>query len=145
MRCRTWSVLSCCGVMLAATILISANGWAARDAPSGEPSEAERVVQKQLDAYNQRDLEGFLATYAEEVTLSNFPDELLSTGLDAMRTRYGALFDRTPDLHAEITRRIVQGDYVIDHEQVTAQGREFSAVAIYQVKDGKIHHVWFVR
>jgi hypothetical protein len=125
--------------------LISGFGWAAQDGPSREPSEAERVVQTQLDAYNRRDLDGFLETYAEEVTLSNFPDDVLSTGIEAMRERYGALFGRTPDLHAAITQRIVRGDYVIDHERVRADGREFRAVAIYQVKDGKIQHVWFMR
>ena len=145
MRCLALGVLSCCGMMVAATILIAGNGWAARNDPSHEPSDAERVVQNQLDAYNQRDLDRFLETYADEVTLSNFPDEILSTGLEAMRSRYGSFFDRTPDLHAEIARRIVQGDYVIDHERVTAQGRTFNAVAIYQVKNGKIQHVWFLR
>ncbi|WP_161602423.1 nuclear transport factor 2 family protein [Tautonia marina] len=145
MRRRYREVLLCCGVIITAIALVSVNGWAARDEPSHAPNDAERIVQQQLEAYNRRDLNDFLATYAETVILSNFPDELLSTGIDAMRTRYGALFDRTPDLHAEITQRIVQGDYVIDHEQGTAQGREFSAVAIYEVKGGKIQHVWFVR
>ena len=34
--------------------------------PSNEP---ENVVQRQLDAYNARDLEAFMATYAEEAQL----------------------------------------------------------------------------
>ncbi|WP_206352064.1 nuclear transport factor 2 family protein [Tautonia rosea] len=145
MRRFFWGFLGFGAVMIMAIIMASGISRASRDVPTREPSEAERIVQQQLDAYNRRDIDGFLETYAEEVTLSNFPDGLLSTGIDAMRTRYGAFFDRTPDLHAEVTQRIVQGDYVIDHEQVTAQGREFGAVAIYLVKNGKIQNVWLLR
>ena len=141
--CLTWLV-----AMVVTSV--SGSGTARQEAPGeravpAEASEAERVVQEQVEAYNRRDLDGFLATYSPQVKLYDFPDELRTTGLDAMRERYGAFFERTPDLHAEITRRIVQGDYVIDHERVTAGGREMTAVAIYQVEGGKITNVWFVR
>ena len=108
-------------------------------------SEAETLVQEQLEAYNRHDLEGFLKTYSPEIKLYTFPDEELSSGLEPMRKSYGELFRRQPDRKAKITRRIVQGDYVIDHEEVTGGGRKSSAVAIYRVKEKKITAVWFVK
>jgi hypothetical protein len=62
-----------------------------------------------------------------------------------MRNTYGKLFEREPDRKATIARRIVQGDYVIDHEQVSGGGRKFTAVAVYRVKNGKINAVWFLK
>jgi hypothetical protein len=108
-------------------------------------SEAEKIVQEQLDAYNRHDVEAFLTTYSPEIKLYEFPDKELSSGLDSMRKTYGNLFEREPDRKARIAKRIVQGDHVIDHEEVSGGGRKFTAVAIYRVKGGKIAAVWFVK
>lgn len=105
----------------------------------------ETIVQKQLDAYNARDINGFMDTYTEDVGLYNFPDELRTQGQMVMRKGYGAYFESTPDLHADIKNRIVIGNMVIDEEEVTANGNIFNAVAIYEVENGKISKVTFVR
>ena len=107
-------------------------------------SDAAKIVQEQLEAYNRHDVDAFLKTYSSEIKLYEFPKKELSTGLDAMRKTYGKLFERAPDLKARIAKRIVQGDYVIDHEELSSGGRKSTAVAIYRVKDGKIAAVWFV-
>ncbi len=105
----------------------------------------EHIVQKQLDAYNNRDIEAFLATYSKNVKVYNFPEQLQYEGLDQMRTSYVGFFKNTPDLHCEIKNRIVFGNKVIDEELVTVNGSQFSAVAIYEVSNGKISKVTFVR
>lgn len=107
--------------------------------------DPEIIIQKQLDAYNERDIEGFLATYTSDIKLYNFPNTLRTDGLAAMRKGYGDYFESSPDLHAEIKNRIVIGNTVIDEEEVTANGSTFSAVAIYEVENGKISKVTFVR
>ena len=108
-------------------------------------SRPEKIVQEQLEAYNRHDIDAFLKTYSADIKLYEFPDKEISSGLEAMRKTYGALFERVPDRKAKIAKRIVQGDYVVDHEQVSGGGREFTAVAIYHVKDDKIDAVWFVK
>ena len=112
---------------------------------SPELSAAEKVVREQVDAYNRHDLDAFLKTYSADIKLYEFPDKEIASGLEAMRKTYGKLFEREPDRKAKIARRIVQGDYVIDHEEVSGGGREFKAIAIYLVKDGKITTVWFLK
>jgi hypothetical protein len=107
--------------------------------------DPEIIVQKQLDAYNARDIEGFLATYASDIKLYNFPNTLRTDGVAAMRKGYGSYFESTPDLHAEIKNRMVIGNTVIDEEEVTANGNKFNAVAIYEIENGKISKVTFVR
>ena len=107
---------------------------------------AEAVVQAQLEAYNARDLEAFLATYAEDAVLIDLPETVLARGTAQMRERYAKAFADTT-LHAEIVKRIVVGNTVVDHERVRRRFPEgpgtLDAVAIYVVENGKIARVWF--
>ncbi|MEX0291411.1 MAG: nuclear transport factor 2 family protein [Flavobacteriaceae bacterium] len=103
------------------------------------------VVQKQLDAYNARDIDAFMETYSDDIKLFNFPNQLSQEGKEGMREGYGKFFQNTPDLHCEIKNRIVIGNKVIDEEYLTVNGGNFSAVAIYEVENGKIVKVTFLR
>ncbi|WP_299129213.1 nuclear transport factor 2 family protein [uncultured Winogradskyella sp.] len=105
----------------------------------------ESTVQKQLDAYNAKDVEGFLAQFSEDIKLYNYPNELLSEGKDQMRKDYISWFNRTPDLKAVLKDRILIGNKVIDKEEVNANGRVFSTVAIYEVVNGIITKVTFMQ
>jgi len=109
----------------------------------------ERVdsVVRQVQAYNARDLEGFLACYAEDVVIEDAEGKALMRGLQAMRSRYGLLFTDSPEPHAEIVTRIRVGRYVIDEEWVTGTpGGDVHAAAIYRLDDdGLIDRVRFLR
>jgi len=108
-------------------------------------TEAEKIVQQQLDAYNKRDIDAFMATYTKDIKLYNYPEELRTEGQKAMRERYDNFFKNTPDLHAFIKKRIVIGNKVIDEEQITINGKIYNAVAIYEVENGKIKKVTFIQ
>ncbi len=103
------------------------------------------IVQKQLDAYNARDIDAFMDTYSNNIELYNFPNKSTRKGKEAMREGYAGFFENTPDLHCEIKNRIVIGNKVIDEEYITANGKSFSAVAIYEVENGKIAKVTFLQ
>lgn len=103
----------------------------------------EMLVQRQLNAYNARDLEAFLDTYSEDVTLFNFPDSLTSRGKESMRKTYGGMFKNLKYLHCEIVKRIKLNSTIIDHERVKFDNEIVEAIAIYEVKDGKIVRVTF--
>ena len=113
----------------------------------GQNATPEAIVDAQLAAYNRRDLEGFLSFYAEDAVLANYPDHVTQTGKAEMRTRYQLRFSN-PSLHAEIIKRITFGRFVIDHERVVApppaEGT-LEAVAVYEIKDGKIVRVTFLK
>jgi len=108
----------------------------------------EQAAQAQLDAYNARDLDAFLAPYAADVELARLPGgEVFARGHAAMRSIYGELFARAPDLHCRLVARIRHDRFVVDQEEVTGvPGRErFGAVAIYEVADGLIVRAWFLK
>lgn len=105
----------------------------------------EQLVQRQLNAYNARNIDAFMATYAENIEIYDFNGDLLMKGQDPMRTRYQSMFENTPNLHCELVNRIVMGSTVIDQEHVRVGDRFIDAVAIYTLADGKISQVTFVR
>lgn len=112
---------------------------------TSEASDVETIVQKNLEAYNARDIDAFMADYADDVKLYAYPNTLQTDGKEAMRKSYKDWFDRVPDLNGFVKKRIVIGNKVIDEEQVTANGKIFNAVAIYEVENGKITKVTFIQ
>ncbi len=108
---------------------------------------AEDVVQQQVNAYNARDVEAFLATYGPEIELFYHLTDLRYAGLEEMREAYQSLFEAAPELHVEIVARITLGNYVIDREKVTgfSDGETKNAVAVYLVEDGLIRKVWLLK
>lgn len=110
-------------------------------------SHPAAVVQRQLEAYNARDVDAILATYAPDAQQFEFPDTLLATGTAQLRERFAARFQE-PNLHAHLLHRTVLGNKVIDHEEVTRTFPEgpgkIELLAIYEVQDGKIAKAWFL-
>ena len=108
------------------------------------PESPVDVVQRQLEAYNARDLERFAATYSEDIRIFRTPAvEPAISGQAQLREVYRQRFAST-GLHAEIVSRIVLGNKVIDHERVRGIRETLvEAVAVYEVVDGLITSVWF--
>ena len=104
---------------------------------------AAATVQRQLDAYNAHDLERFVAEYAADVEVFRPPAaNPVLPGLQSFAAHYAGNRFTLPDLHAEVTNRIVAGDIVVDHERITGlRANVVEAVAVYKVVDGKIRTV----
>jgi hypothetical protein len=107
----------------------------------------ETVVQRQLDAFNARDVTALLATYADDARLFEHPDKLLAQGAAALRERFTARFQER-NLRAALQQRIVMGNFVFDHEVVTRTFPEgpgtLEVVMIYEVHNGRIANSWSV-
>lgn len=82
------------------------------------PPTPESIVQRQLDAYNSRDVDVLMTTYADDVMLFEYPDTLPCRGAAQVRERMMARLS-DPHLHARLIHRAVMGSVVIDHEEVT--------------------------
>lgn len=103
-------------------------------------------VKQQLEAYNNRDINTFADAFADSVKVFSFPDKLLYQGKEKLFDRYDAMFSARPDLHAEIVKRMVVGNTVIDQESVTFDKKapKVNAIAIYKIHNGKITQVYFI-
>jgi hypothetical protein len=103
------------------------------------------LVQQQLNAYNARSIDAFLAPYADDVELYDFPDKLVGKGKDAMRKAYTAVFSAFPDLHCEIKHRIVHGSTIIDDESISGIGKtKVEGTSIYKIENNKIKKVYVI-
>ena len=108
----------------------------------------EQIVQAQVDAYNSRNISDFINCHAPDIELFSFPENTpYATGRAGLKEIYQDVFENSPDLHAEITNRIVMGNTVIDHEKVTGRKGIDSLIiiAIYEIENGLIAKARFIR
>ncbi|MDR7151268.1 hypothetical protein J2W49_003241 [Hydrogenophaga palleronii] len=99
------------------------------------------VVQAQLEAYNARNLEGWLSTYSEDAEQFLLHAGSLARGQAAIRQRMEERF-KDPALHAKLLHRTCMESVVVDHELVTRTFPEGLAtvemICVYEVQAGKI-------
>ncbi len=104
------------------------------------------VVQAQLDAYNAKDIDALLATYAPDAEQYVLHGERLAQGHAQMRERFLARFAE-PDLHARLLSRTVVGAMVVDSELITRNFPEglgtVEMLCVYEVVDGRIQRASF--
>ena len=112
---------------------------------AGTNASIEGPVQRQLDAYNARDLARFVAEYADDVRVWRIPSaEPALSGKAAFSAYYAQHRFGNSALHAQVVARMIAGNKVVDHERIRGLGPEIvEALAVYEVTDGLIRNVWF--
>ena len=129
-------------------VLLSACATTTTAQYSGPPTASrntslEAIIDAQLAAYDRRDVEGFLSYYSEDAKLFDHPNKLTVSGKEQLRSRYQRSFSNK-NVRAVIVKRIVFDRFVIDHERLTGHPDGLiEAVAVYEIKDGKIITVTF--
>jgi hypothetical protein len=110
-----------------------------------QSSDAAVIVQKQLDAYNARDIHAFMALWSEDAQLFAHPATLLANGAAEIRERHIARFAEA-NLFGKLICRMAVGDMVVDREVVTRSFPEgpgrVDVIMIYQVAGAKIVKAW---
>lgn len=135
-------------ILPAALLLAACSVSVQRTSPAPSDTPEARVVQAQVDAFNRRDVEAFMATYAPEAIHWEYPADTVWNGAARIRQHYTELFGDPDarDLHVDVRERIVKGRFVIDHgfyRGLPGEGEHVSVV-IYEVVDGRIRNAWFM-
>ncbi|MBB3021623.1 hypothetical protein FHR70_004725 [Microvirga lupini] len=112
----------------------------------GQEADPTEVVNRQLNAYNAKNIDAFMACWGEDAQYFAFPSNLLAEGAQQIRERYVVRF-KEPNLFGQLIHRMNVGNLVIDREVVTrtfpdGPGR-VDVIAIYEVDGGKITKAWF--
>ena len=103
------------------------------------------VVNKRMDAYNKHDLDTFLSTYSDDIQVYTYPNARVGKkGKAHIRWIFEPLF-KDAAVKVTIDQQIVQGRYVVNEETVEEKGKTKRYVSIYEVKDGLIKSVRFLR
>jgi hypothetical protein len=104
------------------------------------------IIQRQLNAYNSKDVEGWLATYAPDAEQFSLHGERLAHGHAEMRSRIITRF-LEPDLHARLISRTVMSNIVVDLELITRNFQDglgtVEMLCVYEVIDGLIQKASF--
>jgi hypothetical protein len=112
----------------------------------GQEADPIEVVGRQLEAYNAKDIDAFMACWAEDAQYFAFPSDLLAQGASQIRERHLARFKES-DLFGRLIHRMSVGNLVIDKEAVTRTFPEgagqVDVIAIYEVAGDKITKAWF--
>ena len=104
----------------------------------------EAIVQRQLVAYNERNLERFLAEYSETVLVYRPPaSEPAISDKKAFAEFYATQRFNHAKLHAELLNRMVLGSKVIDQERISGvREQPFEVAVVYEVANGLIQCTW---
>lgn len=108
----------------------------------------QALAARQLHAYNQGDLDAFVACYHPEVQVLE-GEECTVEGREAFRRRYEDLF-AAGGFGAEVPQRLVQGRHCVDLEQWWRLDRDSGArrggalLVRYTERDGLIGTVQFL-
>ena len=101
---------------------------------------ALQVIARRTNAYNNHDIEAFLATYDENVRIYEYPDKLLGEGTDRMRRIFGPQFAEN-DGRIVVHAQHALENTVVSDETVTFYGNTEHNIGIYTVRDGLIVEV----
>lgn len=105
----------------------------------------EAIVQRQLNAYNARNINAFMDTYADDIELYDFPSTLIAKGKKSMRKEYEDMFKQVANLYCQIENRIILGNKIIDKEIVRVANQTIRGAVVYEVEKGKIKKVTFMK
>ncbi|AXG68018.1 SnoaL-like domain protein [Kordia sp. SMS9] len=112
-----------------------------------ELTDIKIIAQKQMEAYNSRNIETYAALFNDNVKVYDFPKTLRFEGKDKLIERYGKMFQNTPELYSFIEKRIVTDNKIIDQEKViyTKGGTPKEFVVMYVVENQKIVEVYYIK
>jgi hypothetical protein len=108
------------------------------------PQTPLEIVNKRMEFYNKHNFTEFIKLYAPDVEIYTYPNKLLATGTDNIISIFKPKFI-AKSIKVEIVSQMYNGSYVINHEIVTENGIQTKYISIYEVKDGFIKSVRFVR
>ncbi len=116
---------------------------------SAQSTNAEKIVDKNLKAYNNRDIDGFMALFTPDIALYNLGDSKPSIiGFESIKSFYKKVFDASPKLHSTILKRIVYDNKIIDHERIVGRvgsNKPIEIVVIYEIKANRIAKLTAIR
>lgn len=74
------------------------------------------LATRQLAAYNAADLKAFVDCFHPEVVVLNADGSVAHRGKKAFRATYATMFATYTEVHAEVTKRMVLGEHLIEKE-----------------------------
>lgn len=104
------------------------------------------LVDKQLEAYNNLDIDSFIACYSDDIEVFMLEsNQLLTKGIEQLRSTMKKSFESNPKSKTTLISRIEQKNLVIDIEKITGhiEDKTTKSLAIYEIIENRNHKLWF--
>ena len=99
----------------------------------------EETVKANVEAYNARDIAAFAATYAADAKFCKIDGTVLLAGREAIAAFHQKFFEGNPSAHCVIVQHVAMGAFVVDQQQISAEGRPpMNVMLLSEVRDGLI-------
>ncbi len=102
------------------------------------------IVNRRMEAYNNHKLTEFLANYADDIKIYDYPDNKIGSGKEHLKSIFEPMFEKK-SVYVKIHNQIAKDRYVINHETVSYSDKDTEYVSIYEVRNQLIQSVRFVR
>ncbi|MEO1037308.1 MAG: nuclear transport factor 2 family protein [Pseudomonadota bacterium] len=102
------------------------------------------AVDARVQALNDHDLEAFLDAHAPNVAIGVYPDRELGRGREHLEFIFGEVI-AAKAVSVEIHRVIEADSFVIVESTTTFRDGSETGVAVYEVRNGRIQSIRFVR
>lgn len=126
-------------LVLSSFLIVPFIGWA---------QSPDVIVQQQLEAYNQHDLDAFMGVFHGEASVWRLgAPKPVADGFDEVKKLYEKVFADSPNLHSTVINRTIIGNTVIDYERITGRNggdQTLYLVMVYQIEDGKIKRAYSI-
>jgi len=106
--------------------------------------EASLVVDKHIEPYNTKQLDAFVDSFNEGVTVSFFPDEKLYEGKSKLEETYKNIFEEHEKLNIKVLNRITFKNFVIDEELAIINNITRRQATIYETDRNGINAMTFL-
>ncbi|TAG04788.1 MAG: steroid delta-isomerase [Cytophagia bacterium] len=106
---------------------------------------AEMVAERIFDAYSNRNIDGFIAYFSNDVEVSLFPNKVLYKGKDNLRKAYKHFFETTPNFKCELLSRKIQNNHVVEEINVErVKGKVQKSIVVYEIENGMVQKMSFL-
>ena len=134
-----------------ATLLMFVCGGAHAAEPSQDGRLADSIertaleaVKRRIDAFNDHDIDRYLAAHHEDVQIYEFPDRSIGVGRAHLQRIFGPLLEKGIG-KTEVMHQVAVGNKIVSEEQTSFGATQSeNLVAIYTVTDGLISSVYLV-
>ena len=104
------------------------------------------TIERQLKAYNSKNLEEYIVNFSDDIKGYEFPENLLFEGKEQFRLFFNQRFLNSRELNCKINHRIILNDRIIDHEIIKGIiENPLEVVVIYSFKNNLIYRLDFLK
>ncbi len=110
------------------------------------PAAGGDMIAKAVQAYNDKDVDAYIACFSPEVAVYNASGVLMFKGREKLKETFEAFLAANPSAKRKIIDRVNSGNRIMEREQLLGvKGQsEQSVTSIYEMENGLIKAFYFV-